>query len=600
MGSYQDALSHLNAAQRKAVTTTEGPVLVIAGPGTGKTQLLTTRIAHILTVTDTLPENILCLTFTDSAAQNMRERLSGMIGQAAYSITISTYHAFGSDLIKRYPDHFAKEGDLQPIDDLGIDTTFRHILSELPHNSPLKFADNYLRDVTGFISDAKRALLTPDDIRAVATSNTIYAEAVQPLLDTHLGGIVRISKKIIPQFAALEEALRTQAAPSIGASEITTIDVLLMQELREALAIAEETGKPTPITKWKNTWLARDKRGRFVLNAQASSLKILALADVFEQYLTRLQEQKLFDYDDMILRAVKGLTDNDDLRFTLQEQYLYILLDEFQDTNGAQLRLVELLTNNPILEGRPNVLAVGDDDQAIYAFQGADYSHMLQFQQLYNDVLVVPLTENYRSHKDVLHTARGIAEQIEERLHHHFPSIEKTLVAANKNLPEKAYIERYEAKSDSTQFAWVADKIRTLLDSGIPAHEIAVLAPKHKYLEPLIPFLQKKEIPLRYDKRENVLDDTAIMQLQRMSELCLRLADGKANEANALWGEVLSFQFWKLPTSLIWQLSWQSNDDRQDWTETLLGNPKLRPIALFLCGSVRSQATKHSRLCSII
>src|SRR5690349_10947305 len=120
MGRYEEAFARLNEAQRLAVTTTEGPVLVVAGPGTGKTQLLTTRIAHILATTDTLPENILCLTFTDSAAQTMRERLAGMMGQAAYDVTISTYHAFGSDLIRRFPDYFAAYADTEPADDVTL------------------------------------------------------------------------------------------------------------------------------------------------------------------------------------------------------------------------------------------------------------------------------------------------------------------------------------------------------------------------------------------------------------------------------------------------------------------------------------------------
>lgn len=118
MSSYWEALQALNPAQKKAVETIDGPVLVIAGPGTGKTQLLTTRVAHILAKTDTLPQNILCLTFTDSAAQTMRERLASLIGQGAYDVAISTYHAFGSDLIRRYPDYFADQIDLQPVDEL--------------------------------------------------------------------------------------------------------------------------------------------------------------------------------------------------------------------------------------------------------------------------------------------------------------------------------------------------------------------------------------------------------------------------------------------------------------------------------------------------
>jgi DNA helicase II / ATP-dependent DNA helicase PcrA len=144
MGRYEEAFRELNPAQRKAVETIEGPVLVIAGPGTGKTQLLTTRIAHILAKTDTLPQNILALTFTDSAAQTMQERLSGLIGQAAYDVTISTYHAFGSDIIRRFPEFFAEQADLQPADDLTIDRIFRQIIDSLPYSNPLKYSDAYL------------------------------------------------------------------------------------------------------------------------------------------------------------------------------------------------------------------------------------------------------------------------------------------------------------------------------------------------------------------------------------------------------------------------------------------------------------------------
>jgi DNA helicase-2/ATP-dependent DNA helicase PcrA len=224
---------------------------------------------------------------------------------------------------------------------------------------------------------------------------------------------------------------------------------------------------------------------------------------------------------------------------------------------------------------------VGDDDQAIYAFQGANYSHMLQFKDMYRDVLPVPLTENYRSHADILHAARGVAEQIEERLHHHFPQIEKTLVARSTNLPKEAVLERREAQSDVMQFAWVAKRIGELLESGVPAAEIAVLAPQHKYLEPLVPFLQEANVPVRYEKRENVLDDPGVMQLLRMSELVLALNAGAHATANALWAHVLSFDFWQLPTSAIWRLSWQSREDDHSWTDELLADEQLKPIALF-------------------
>jgi len=581
MGTYEQALEGLNEAQRMAVTTTEGPVLVIAGPGTGKTQLLTTRIAHILATTDTLPQNILCLTFTDSAAQTMRERLSNMIGQAAYDVTISTYHAFGSELIRRFPDYFVSGTDLQPVDDLGIDRILRQIVRELPYSNPLKYSDAYLGDIKSLVSDAKRALLTPDDLRKTAGANLTFIEQANPVVGTILQSHVRLSKKEVPLFAALAEKLGTLLHQEKPADHVRPMPVMLQEDLLAALDASEESGKQTPLAAWKKNWLAKDGDGRFIVDGAKTNKKLVAAADVYEQYLAELKARGLFDYDDMILRAVHALETNDDLRYTLQEQYLYILLDEFQDTNGAQLRLVELLTDNPASEGRPNVLAVGDDDQAIYAFQGANYSHMLRFKELYRDVLPVPLTRNYRSHSDVLHMARGVAEQIEERLHHHFPEIEKTLTAANKQLPEQAVIERREARSDVMQYAWTAKRIRDLIAAGTPPSEIAVLAPQHKYLEPLVPFLQQEHIPVRYEKRENVLDDPAINQLLRMSELCLALSQGDQGRANALWAEVLSFGFWELPTSVIWRLSWQATDDDRSWTEELLADEQLKPIALF-------------------
>jgi DNA helicase II / ATP-dependent DNA helicase PcrA len=581
MGRYEEAFKALNSAQKQAVETIDGPVLVIAGPGTGKTQLLTTRIAHILAKTDTLPQNILCLTFTESAAQTMRERLSSMIGQGAYDVTISTYHAFGSDLIRRFPDYFAEQADLRPVDDLTIDRVLREIITSLPYSNPLKYSDAYLSDLKTLISDAKRALLTPDDLRMVAKHNLQYIQQTNPIVSQSLGAITRIDKKALPLFARLAKDLPKTDTAKKPHGSVLSLAELLHTALAEALESAEISGKTTDITAWKNTWLARDAEGHFVIDGTKANQKLLAAADVYDNYLSELKTRELFDYDDMILRAVHALEANNDLRFTLQEQYQYILLDEFQDTNGAQLRLVELLTDNPVNEGRPNVLAVGDDDQAIYAFQGANYSHMLQFKDMYQGVVVIPLTENYRSHPDILHTARGIAEQIEVRLHHHFPAIEKTLTAAGKELPKKAVVERRDAQSDVMQYAWVARRITELTAAGIPPSEIVVLAPQHKYLEPLIPFLQQESIPVRYEKREDVLNDPAVNQLLRMSELSLALAHGDHARANALWAEVLSFGFWELPTSLIWRFSWQASDDDRNWTDELLADQQLKPIALF-------------------
>ena len=610
MSKYEEALRQLNAAQKKAVETIDGPVLVIAGPGTGKTQLLTTRIAHILAKTDTLPQNILCLTFTDSAAQTMQTRLSNMIGQGAYDVTMSTYHAFGSDLIRRYPDYFADDANLQPADDLTIDRTLRAIVASLPYSNPLKYADMYISDIKTLISNAKQALLAPKDVRSIAKDNLAFIARTNPIVQKELQGFARLTPKAIPLFANLLDVVTnereapktpgdsTEAEPDperrdprlarenharerspdvFGAG--SDLWGLFVKELSAAVASAQESGKTMPLTAWKKTWLAKDATGQFIVDGEKTNHKLLAAADIYEAYIKKLKARQLYDYDDMILRAVHALETNDDLRYTLQEQYQYLLLDEFQDTNGAQLRIVELLTDNPVYEGRPNVLAVGDDDQAIYAFQGADYSHMLQFTSRYKNVVVIPLVENYRSHPDILHTAHGIAQQIEERLHHHFPDLEKELVA-KASLPS-GVVERRQAASDVMQYAWVTKQIETAIAKGTPANDIAVLAPQHKYLEPLVPFLQKAGIPVRYDKRENILDEPGIVELVRMAELALALKQRNKHTVNALWAEVLSFDFWQLPTSRIWQLSWQANDGDHDWTKELLADEALAPIALF-------------------
>jgi DNA helicase-2/ATP-dependent DNA helicase PcrA len=139
MEDFERAYRELNKSQRDAVDTIYGPVLVIAGPGTGKTQLISTRVGHILKATDTLPQNILCLTFTEAGATAMRERLIKLLGQAAYDVRISTYHAFGSELLRNYPEYL-ESSDLEPIDEVGRIEILRTILAGLTYYNPIKFA----------------------------------------------------------------------------------------------------------------------------------------------------------------------------------------------------------------------------------------------------------------------------------------------------------------------------------------------------------------------------------------------------------------------------------------------------------------------------
>lgn len=592
MAGYQEALKGLNAAQAKAVKTIDGPVLVIAGPGTGKTQLLSVRVARILQETDTLPQNILCLTFTESGAENMRQRLTRFIGQDAYNVNIGTYHSFGADLIRRFPEVFAETRLQSPVDELAKRQVLRDIVEKLSYTNPLKQVRHHLGDLIGTISEVKRALLTAEDLRAIATENNTFVIFATSEVQTILGDLSRMptkSDKAIQLFAPLLTALQKLVPEAPAHSHFGSLGGIATIELAQALADAEEQGSSKPLTAWKNKWLAKNGDNQFIFSGMLENRRIESLASVFEQYQEALAQHGWYDFDDMIIRAIEALEANPDLRYSLQEQYLYILLDEFQDTNAAQLKLVQLLSDNPVSEGRPNVLAVGDDDQAIYAFQGAQYSNMLDFYHMYRDVEVINLTDNYRSSADILRTARNVASQIEASLTQHFDGMSKELTPANGKLPERADLERREFLSDVAQYDWMAKQIKQLINNGTKPSEIAVLAPKHRQLEPLVSYLAELEVPMRYEKRENILEAPVIKQLITMSKLVLALRDQNQGLANALWPEVLSFDFWDLPVSELWQLSWQISDasrnEQVTWTQALLAsdNHKFRvPALLFL------------------
>ncbi len=580
MDNYKEQLALLNPEQRSAVEHTEGPVLVIAGPGTGKTQLLSTRAAYILQNTDAKAHNILCLTYTESGEFAMRQRLVNIIGQKAYNITISTYHGFGSELINRFPEHFSDSNDLIAVDALGIHSIVSKLIEKLPYDNPLKKSEYYIKDVITTISDFKKALLKPSNVRTIAKSNAKFIKQTSTLTKEVLSSVNRIGKNSLPAFIDLYHKTKNLVTNK-DRTGIHSLSKIWQTELQEAIENAQALNKTTPLTEWKNNWLERDDNGLFVVQGKYSADKLMALADIYDSYLKELEKQGLFDYDDMILRAIEGLRTNKALRFSLQEQYLYVMLDEFQDTNGAQLELIKLLTDSPVYEGTPNVLAVGDDDQAIYSFQGADYSHMTTFKNLFRDTRVICLTKNYRSHHQILETAHNISSQIETRLHKSMENVNKILTAESSNMPAKAHIERHEFKSDVAQFAWVTKQIQHLIKLGVNPSEIAILAPKHKFLEPILPYLAKAKIPVRYEKREDILSDPKVIQIIKMCQLVIAMKNNDLAQADSLWPEILSYDFWQFDTKDIWDLSWQANDSRISWTSLIMKSDKFSQVGLF-------------------
>lgn len=581
MSIFEREYAKLNSAQMKAVNVIDGPMLVIAGPGTGKTQLLGMRVANIIRQTDIAPSNILCLTFTDNAARNMRERLETIIGQAAYYVGIYTFHSFGDEIINQYPDYFLEHSLLRQIDELGSYELLREIFEELPHSNPLaaKVGDEFvmLKDALSTISWLKQNALTPSELHKIIQFNKEFmANLAKPLAQTfspqpspkHINSYQKLLKK----FESCITGKRYYGFPEYAAE--------CADELKQAINNIGSSGRYAPsITAWRNKWCTKDASGQHVFKDSGRNIrKMHALASIYQNLLNKMRRRGLYDFDDMIMEVVHVLENNQELKFNLQERYQYILVDEFQDTNKAQLRMLQALGDNQIFEKRPNIMTVGDDDQAIYSFQGAEVSNMSAFAKLYRKPKLITLTENYRSSKNIVESNQEIVKQITNGLSEVF-SVNKQLLAANHAVHGK--VEHYSFASELAQYEWIADEISKLLSSGIEPEQIAILAPRHRYLERVVPYLGVRKIPIAYERRENILEAPIIKQLLSMTSLIVAIAENKQDEVDALIAEVLSFEFWKISNQELIELSIHCYNRNLHWLPVVAKHKsrKIRNIA---------------------
>ena len=312
--------------------------------------------------------------------------------------------------------------------------------------------------------------------------------------------------------------------------------------------------------------------------------KNFALCDIYEQYLLKLHQQGLFDYDDMLLDVVKAFETHADLRFTLQEKFLYILVDEFQDTNGAQMRLLDLLVDSELHEGRPNIMAVGDDDQSIYKFQGANLENILGFSRKFRDPAIIVLTRNYRSTQQILDFARKVILQGEDRLENRLEgSIQKELVASKIDLPQGALLQ-HEFETSFEEFLWIAKNIKTILDEKKCApSEIAVLSPRHRVLEAAAKTLNYFGIPVSYERKRNLLEDPQIREIITMLQFIDSMLRHDEEQADFLLPEILSFPFWGINRVALWKLASTALKSRKRWMDVMLASDSayLKTIAKF-------------------
>ncbi len=594
MQEFEKRYKALNANQKKAVDTIDGPVMVVAGPGTGKTELLSVRVANILKKTDTLPQNILCLTFTESGAVAMRERLAGLLGPDAYKVAIHTFHSFGSEIINQFGEYFYQGAHFRPADELSSYQVLTDILQKLSHDNLLASTMNgdftYLRDIQTSISELKRSGLTPDEFDKVLGRNDQFISWFQPKLNDTFGA--KLSKKTIPLVDSLLGELETYTEEPLELIGYVPLHELIHESLRVANEEAVSTDSTKPLSAWKKTYVEKNAEGEPTLKDEKRCRKLHALSAIYYDYLVSMQEHELYDYDDMILRTVHALEVFNELRFSLQETYQYILVDEFQDTNDAQMRLVWNLTNNPTSEGHPNLMVVGDDDQAIYRFQGALLSNILDFTTRYSDVQIVTLTDNYRSHEDILRVARSIIVQGDERLENTLEGIDKTLTPHRESTQPLVAQHRYESTIEEHHA--LAELIAADSKTN-PADTRAVIARNHRQLVALMPHLQAAGLPLHYERQEDVLDSEPVKQLELTARAVHALASQQHELANQLVAELLAHPAWNIPPMELWQLSLKAHREHVSWLEVMTtSSGKIRDIAEWLLGA--AQQSHHQPL----
>jgi DNA helicase II / ATP-dependent DNA helicase PcrA len=347
-------LQDLNPAQREAVLTTEGPVLVIAGAGSGKTRVLTRRIAHLLHAVGVKPPEILAITFTNKAAGEMRERLVDLVGPPARAAWVMTFHAACGRILRREAPRLGYRTNFTIYDSADQVRLVKQCLEELDRD-PKRFTP---RGIHSQISNAKNQLIGPEEYKSRVAS--FYDQTV---------------------------------------------------------------------------------------------------ADVYDLYQRRMFGSNAVDFDDMLYLTVDVLERFPEAREKWQKAFRYVLVDEYQDTNHAQYRLLQLLAEPDL-----NVFAVGDPDQSIYAFRGADIRNVLEFERDFPGAKTIALEQNYRSTNNILEAANGVIAHNRERKPKNLWS----------DLGEGDPVRAVEVEDEHAEARYVAAEIAMLVEQGYNGSEIAV------------------------------------------------------------------------------------------------------------------------------
>jgi DNA helicase-2/ATP-dependent DNA helicase PcrA len=437
--NFEEAYNQLNQEQKKAVDTIDGAVLTIAGPGTGKTQILALRVANILRKTDTLPNNIMCLTFTDAASNNLRKRLIGFLGKDGYKVRIHTFHGLATSIMQDYPEDFFDAADFKACDDITQVEILDNILENLDLLDPLRKKHPeqgwiYRSELINRIKDLKKNNINPTDFNKILVANKKEIEEIEvtiiPFLDKTINkkSLVEL-EEVVLELSKIESNLDKDLSHlkivNLAKTYVKKLSIILQQ------AQIDEKKAKSLLSSFKKESTKKNSFNQRILKEFSNQEKYQSLATVYERYQEELYKRCLFDFEDMIVQVLNALRSNLELRYTIQENIHYLLIDEFQDTNLAQLELSENLLNLELNEGNPNIFVVGDDDQSIYKFQGANLDNILDFKNRYPKTKEIFLVKNYRSKQFILDFSQDIIEQSEVRIGK-FLGIEKELIAVRE------------------------------------------------------------------------------------------------------------------------------------------------------------------------
>ncbi len=478
---FESEYKKLNPEQRQAVDAIYGPVLVLAGPGTGKTQILSMRIANLLrSDAQVQPQNILCLTYTDEGQKNMRDRLFKLIGpKTARHINVHTYHSFCSEVIQNNLFHFKK-------DNLELVTELEELqyMTELVQRMP---KDNLFYNPKN------------------PTKNFSYLKNL---------------------FNKIKQEGWTSA--------------YLIQRTEEYLQ--EFKNDPANISSQGRT------KGQLKADAQKEIKqyeKTIQAAKLFDLYQEILLAHNRYEFADMILWVIELFKKDESILADLQERFQFLLVDEMQDTNGTQLELIELLT---AYDQSPNVFVVGDDDQAIYRFQGANLDNLSNYRKRFinNGLTEISLKTNYRSYQGILDKATNLISFNQQRLIREMPHLTKELDSfSTREHGVDNQPMLLEHPNPHYEYVYIAQQIASLIASGCAPNQIAVLCTTNALCREMGNYLNKLDISYFTRASDSLLNFTFTKQLLNILRYIQAENKFPYSEDDLLY-EILHYDIWKI------------------------------------------------------